>query len=175
VPSLDDGAGSSEPRSGRPSDNGTIQQLATLQVTLTNLLRAVDDDARRMDASLDDAHKLVEDIRTVVKFTIFSSGNPPSHSIDQKVYNSFEQARVAENDFHEIYSEDLECYQKRRRRNLNVADSDSDKLALVKRRRVYISALLAFQIEASVILDLWDIGPSLTLNRKHSPVNGTPM
>jgi hypothetical protein len=145
-------AGSARPASGRQPHDGLIDRLAELQSTLADLLRPIDDDARRMDASVEDAHKLVVAIRGFVKQSVFGPGGPLDASKYRDNYNAFEDARVHENDMYEVYGEDLERYQKRRRKDLGVAESDSDKLALVQRRRVYISALEAFHAQVSVIV-----------------------
>jgi hypothetical protein len=153
-------AGSSSPKSRRSPHDGLIKQLAKLQSTLTDLLRPIDDDARLMDASLEDAHKLVQDIRSVMKQKVFGRGGPLDPSAYKDTFDAFERARVDENDMYEVYADDLERYEKRRRKDLGLAESDSDKLALVQRRRVYIPKLLAFQAQVSAILNYLRKRPS---------------
>ncbi len=144
-----DQAGSSR----RDTGDDTLDRLARLQLTLIDLLGAVDEDAQRMDANVADAHRLVEEIRGYARQEVFSSLGTMNSSVRPRDYKEFEKARVVENDACEIYSDALERYQKRRMKGLSVAESDSDKIALVRRRRDYISKLLAFKTKASAILD----------------------
>ena len=101
---MGDQAGSSR----RDAGDDILERLARLQLTLTDLLGAVDDDAQRMDANLEDAHRLVEEIRGCAKQEVFRSHGPTNSSVRQRDYKEFEKARVAENDAYEIYSDDLE-------------------------------------------------------------------
>jgi Protein of unknown function (DUF2752) len=140
------------PESQRPSHDALVERLVKLQSTLTSLLIAVDDDARLMDASLGDAHELANDIRSVVKQRVFGPQGPLDLSTYQENYDAFERSRVHENDMYEVYADDLERLEKRQRMDLGVAQSDSDKLALVQRRRVYISTLTDFQAQVLEIL-----------------------
>lgn len=140
------------PKAERPSYYDVFERLTRLQSTLTNLLRPVDDDAQLMDASLEDAHELTNNIRSTVKQLVFGANGPLDLSTIREDYDAFEGACVDKNDMYEVYADDLKRYQKRRRKDLSVAESDSDRLALVRRRRVYISALLAFQMRVSSIL-----------------------
>jgi hypothetical protein len=126
------------------------KQIIMLQVTLADLLRAIDDDARRMDANADDTHKLAEEIHRSVQRWVFHP-DAPLDAACQPAYRAFEQARVAENDAYEVYADDLERYLKRRRANLSVAESDLDTVAVVRRRRQYITTLLALQTRISAI------------------------
>jgi ferric-dicitrate binding protein FerR (iron transport regulator) len=150
---MNEQAGSSRPTSQPDVCDDVLKRLAGLQLTLMDLLGAVDDDAQRMDASLEDAHRLVEEVRSCAKQRVVRSHGSMNSSACQKDYKAFEKARVEENDAYEVYSDTLERYQRRRMKDLSVAESDSDKLALVRRRRDYISKLLAFQAKASAILN----------------------
>jgi hypothetical protein len=150
---MEEHEGGLRPKSERSSYNDAVERLARLQLTLTNLLRPVEDDARLMDASLEDAHELTNNIRSIVKQLVFNALCPPNSSPNEADYNAFEGARIDENDMYEIYADDLKRYQKRQRKDLAVAESDSDRLALVRRRRAYISALLAFKAQVSGMLD----------------------
>jgi hypothetical protein len=123
--------------------------LTGLLSKLEGLLRAVNDDAQRMDASLKDAHKLVEGIWRAV----FGEGGALDPREYEDNYRTLKRDREAENDMHEVYASALERYQRRRARDLGVAESDSDTLALVRRRREYISKLEAFKTQASSIGD----------------------
>jgi hypothetical protein len=105
-----------------------------------------------MDASLEDAHELTNNICSIVKQLVFDAHGPLDPSVNREDYDAFEGACVDENDMYEVYADDLKRYQKRQRKDLSVAESDSDRLALVRRRRVYIVALLAFQVQVSGIL-----------------------
>jgi hypothetical protein len=106
-----------------------------------------------MDASLADAHRLVEEVCSCAKQSVFCSHGQMNASTFQREYRAFEKARAEENDACEVYSDALGRYQRRRVKDLCFAESDSDKLALVTRRRDYISKLLAFHANTSAILD----------------------
>lgn len=142
----------SRPTSHPEARDDILKRLARLQLTLTDLLDAVDDDAQWMDASMADAHRLVEELRSCAKQIVFSS-HGSMNSAFQRTCKAFAKTRIEENDACEVYFDALERYQRRRVKDLSVAESDSDKLALVRRRRDYISKLLAFQAKASAILD----------------------
>lgn len=150
---MNEQAGPSRPTSRPDAWGDILKRLARLQLTLTDLLDAVDDDAQWMDASLADAHRLVEELRSCAKQMVFCSHGSMNSSAFRRGYKAFEKARIEENDACEVYSDVLERYQRRRVKDLSVAESDSDKLALVRRRRDYISRLLVFQAKASAILD----------------------
>lgn len=142
---------SMEEQAGLPSkpQRSSADALAELLEKLSNILRPVADDARRMDASLEAAHSLVDKIWQAV----FGEGGAMDPSRYTDNYDALKAEREAENDMHEVYSYGLERFQKREGQNLGVAESDSDKLALVKRRREYIAKLQRFQKEASKIGD----------------------
>lgn len=125
------------------SEKGAMEELVKLQSVLTDLMGAVDEDARLMDSSLEDAHKLVQSIRHVMKQRVFTSGGPMDPSEYREAYDIFEEARIDENDMYELYANDLEQYQREKK--------DLDEV--IKRRRAYISRLLAFQARFSSILD----------------------
>ena len=148
-------AGSPGPAAQRYAVHDIAKLLARLQATLTDLLGSIDDDVRLMDASLPDAHRLVEEIRGCVTHEMFGPDGLLHPSACQRKYNAFMRARFAENDMHEVYSGDLERLQKRQMKDLGVAELDSDRLALVMRRRVYISKLLDFQAQASAIIAVY--------------------
>lgn len=137
----------------RPGLGGTEERLTCLQTVLTDLLCVIDEDARQMDANLDDAHNLVQSLRTLAKQWLFCADGHTSDSQEWRAYRTFERARAAENDAHEVYATDLERFRKRQRLNIGVAESDSDRSVLVKRRRAYISALLAYQSALAALLD----------------------
>jgi hypothetical protein len=151
---MEEEAESSGPRARRESQAALIERLVELQSKLANLLRPIDDDAQQMDASLQDAHEIVEEIRGFVKQTVFGPEGPLDASDYRDNYQSFEKARIEENDMREVYADDLERYATRRRKeDLGVADLDADRLALVRRRRVYLSTLRAFQDQVLALLD----------------------
>jgi hypothetical protein len=85
------------------SRGSPAKQLMMLQATLADLLRAVDDNARRMDANAEDTHKLTEEIRRYVHRWVFHP-DAPLDGACQSAYRAFEQARVAENDAYEVYA-----------------------------------------------------------------------
>lgn len=143
----------SRPASLPDADSDILKRLAGLHLTLADLLGAVDDHAQWMDASLEDAHRLVEEVRSYARQRVFfPRRGPEDPSAYPKNVKEFEKARTAENDAYAVYSYVLECYQRRRLKDLSVAESDSDQLALVKRRRDYISRLATFQSRTSVLL-----------------------
>ena len=106
-----------------------------------------------MDASLEDAHKLVQDIRDVVKQKVFGRNGPMDPVAYRDSYDDFERARKAEDDMHEMYADDLDRYERRRAMNLGLSQSDPDLLTLINRRNEYIDALQGVQTEVSGILD----------------------
>lgn len=148
------------PKPPRPPHGQLIGRLARLDSTLTELLRPIEDEARLMDASLEDAHKLVQDIRDVVKQKIFGRNGPLDPVAYQDNYDAFERARNTEDDMHEVYADDLERYERRRTMDLSLAESDPDRLTLVNRRREYILALKGVQTEVSGILNYLRNRPS---------------
>lgn len=143
----------SRPTSQLDARDDILKRFARLQLTLTDLLDAVDGNAQWMDASLADAHRLVEEVRSCAKQTVFCSHDPINSSTFQRDYRAFEKARAEENDACEVYSDALERHQRRRVKDLCIAESDSDKLALVRRRRDYITKIIVFRANASAILD----------------------
>jgi hypothetical protein len=110
----------------------------------------VDDDARHLDASLGDTHDLVRSICTLLR-QLRSDGTQVGYA-QQRAYDNFELARITENDAYEVFSDDLERFRKRQRINLGVVELDSDKRALVQRRREYIATLHACQARVSAIV-----------------------
>jgi hypothetical protein len=100
-----------------------------------------------MDSSLEEAHNLVEGIWRGV----FGLGGALDSSQYKDAYQALRVEREAENDIHEVYAYALERYRKRQAKNLTVTESDSDRLALVRRRRDYIAKLLAFHHEVSAL------------------------
>jgi len=148
------------PAPGSVSHDGLTKRLAELESTLINVLRAIDDDARLMDANLEDAHKLAGEIGSTVKHGVFGHLGLLDPSAYRENHEDFEAARVDEKDIYEVYADDLERHRKRQRKNLSVAESDSDKITIVKRRRIYIFALQAFQTRASEILSCMRGRPS---------------
>jgi hypothetical protein len=120
---------------------------------LTELLRPIEDEARLMDASLEDAHTLVQEIRDVIKQKIFGRNGPLDPVTYKDTYDAFERARNAEDDMHEVYADDLDRYERRRTMELGLADSDPDRATLVRRRRDYIAALQGVRTEVLGILN----------------------
>lgn len=137
----------------RPGLSVVEERLTCLQSALADLLCVIDEDARLLDASLGDAHNLVQSLRTLAKQLAFWADGHAGDSQQWRAYRAFERARATENDVYEVYADDLERFRKRQQLNLGIAESDSDRSALVKRRRVYIAALLAYQAKLSLILD----------------------
>jgi hypothetical protein len=137
-----------------PSSEGPVEQLDRQQKTLRDFLDSIEDDARLMDASAEDAHQIAVSICKMVKEGIFGPDGALDRFSYQDAYNIFERTRADENDIYEIYADDLQRHQKRQRKDLGVAESDSDKFVVVTRRRGYISTLTALQAQVSDILDL---------------------
>jgi hypothetical protein len=127
--------------------------LADQMSTLTDILQSVGDEARLMDASLDDAHDIASRVGRLVKYGVFQPDGPLSTSSHSDIYGQFEQARADESDVYEVYADDLERHQKRRRKDLSIADADADKFAVAKRRRIYIATLFDFCRQISEIVD----------------------
>ena len=84
---------------------------------------------------------------------MFSPGGPLDPLVYKQAYDALIATRDAERDMYEVYANDLECYQERAVKGLRVAESDSDRLALVRRRRKYIPRLLAFHAQTTAILE----------------------
>lgn len=129
------------------------EDLAHQMSTLAKILQSVGDEARLMDASLDDTHEIARRVGGLVKYGIFGSDGLLSASSHPDIYGQFEQARADESDVYEVYADDLERHLKRQRKDLTIADADADKLAVVKRRRTYIATLFAFCAQISQIVD----------------------
>ena len=121
--------------------------------TLTDILQSVGDEARLMDASLDDAHEIASRVGRLVKYGVFGPDGPLPTSSHSDIYRQFEQARANESDVYEVYADDLERHQKRQRKDLTIADADADKFAVAKRRRIYIATLFEFRSQISEIVD----------------------
>lgn len=145
--------GSSKPKRQRTPRNDLFRQLAALHLTLKTFLGVIDEDAQLLDSSSRDGHEMAESIRTLANQRVFCTAGPLDSSVYQENHKAFEGARAAENDGYEVYADALESYQGRRGRGLGVADSTSDKSALVDQRRKYISTLSAFEAQVSAILD----------------------
>jgi hypothetical protein len=142
------------PRSEDPSSDDSVELLARQLSTLTDFLSCIEDDAQLIDASLKDVHEIAASICKAVKRNGFGSDGPLAPSSYRGNYDALNRARLEENDVYEVYADNLERHQKRQRRDLGVAESDSDKFAVVKRRRGYICALMALQAQVSGVLDI---------------------
>src|SRR5215469_7388785 len=136
-----DDLGSSTPESQRAASHNVTEDLTRHLSRLTDVLRSVDDDPRLMDASLEDVHEIAARLARVVKRQVFSNPEISANATYRDIYDIFEHARMNESDEYEVYADDLERHQRRQRKDLTVADSDSDKFAIVKRRRAYIATL----------------------------------
>jgi hypothetical protein len=144
----------SSPRAEPAAAEDVVTRLARQQSTLTDFLSSIDGDARLMDASLDDAHEIAVSIGQAVRQGVFGSHGPLDLRSYRDSYDTFESVRADESDIYEVYADDLERHRKRQRKDLGLAESDSDKFVVVKRRRGYISALTALQAQVSDILNL---------------------
>lgn len=135
-------------------DEGPItEDLARQMSTLTDIVRSVGDEARLIDASLDDTHGIASRIGMLVKYGILGADELRSASFHPEIYLQFEQIRADENDAYEVYADNLERQQKRRRKDLTIADADADKAAVTKRRRTYIAILFDFHAQISEIIN----------------------
>lgn len=121
---------------------------------LTDFLTSIDDNARLMDANLDDAHEIAVSVSKVVRREVFGPHGLLDLRSYRDSYDTFESVRTDESDIYEVYADDLERHRKRQRKDLGLTESDSDKFVVVKRRRGYISALSALQAQVSEILVL---------------------
>ena len=137
-----------------PPSEGFVEQLVRQHATLREFLTSIEDDARLMDASAEDAHQIAVSIGKMVKQGVFEPTGALDLSSYRDTYSIFERTRADENDIYEVYADDLQRHQKRQRKDLAVAESDSDKFVVVKRRRGYIATLAALQAQVSDILDL---------------------
>ncbi len=131
-----------------------MERLILHHSILIDLLHSLEDDPRLMDASLEDVHELATLICRIVKRNVFGPHGPLDPFSRRDIYDRLDCARVDESDVYEVYAEDLERYQRRQRKDLGVAELDSDKFAVVKRRREYICTLAALQTQLSGVLDV---------------------
>ena len=138
---------------GQPDVHEVTEDLAHQMSTLTKILQSVGDEARLMDASLDDTHEIACRVGRLVEYGIFGSDGLLPATAHPDIWGQFEQARADESDVYEVYADDLERHQKRRRKDLTIADADADKFAVVKRRRTYIVTLFDFHTRISEIVD----------------------
>ena len=136
---------------GQRDVHEVTEDLVQLVSTLTGILRSVGDEARLLDANLDDTHEIASRTGSLVKYEIFGPDGPRPASSHRDTFLRFEQVRADENDGYEIYGDDLERQRKRRRKDLTIADADADKTAVAKRRRIYIATLFDFQAQISDI------------------------
>jgi hypothetical protein len=130
-----------------------VGPLAELQSALADLLAKADDDPRSLDSNSERAHQLVTDTCRRLSRTVFSPGGPLDPLLYKQAYDALIATRDAERDMYEVYVNDLECYRERAVKGLRVTESDSDRLALVRRRRKYIPRLLAFHVQTMAILE----------------------
>jgi hypothetical protein len=141
------------PAPERPAEEDAIRQLARRQSDLSALLSAVDDDASRLDSNSYQAHELVEEIHRALSHDVYGPGNLLNSSAYRESRDELQGVFAAENDMYELYTHALEHYRRRQPMNLGVAESDSDRLALVERRRAYIPKLMAVRPPVQAILD----------------------
>lgn len=128
-----------------------VARLDQQQSTLSDFLRSIEDDGRLMDASLEDAHEIAVSLGQAVRQSVFGPRGPLNLLSYQ---DTFESVRADESDIYEVYADDLERHRKRQRMDLGLAESDSDKFIVVKRRRGYISTLTTLQAQVSHLLEL---------------------
>lgn len=128
-----------------------IHDLKRHLSTLTAIVQSVSDEARLIDASLDDTHEVASHLGRLVTHRVFGDNGPLPASAYPDIYRQFERARSDESDVYEVYADDLERHQRRRRKDLTIADSDADKSAVVKRRRTYLAILFDLHTQISVI------------------------
>lgn len=148
-----DDSGTLTPRSPQTHADAAAAQLAQQLGVLTDVLESVDDDPRLLDANLVDVHQIVSRLSKAVKLQIRRPDSGVS-GLDRQLYALFERARANENDTYEIYSDALELHLQRQRRDLTVADFDSDKSVIVKRRRSYIDTLFELRTQIKLIITL---------------------
>jgi hypothetical protein len=143
-PGESDRDGFRSPGNGGSDAHEVAEALARQMTTLTDILGLVGYEAQLMDASLGDTHEIASRAGRLVTDGIFGSGGPLSISSHPDAYGKFERALADEGDIYELYADDLERHQKRRRKDLTVADSDADKATVTKRRRMYIATLFDY-------------------------------
>lgn len=147
-----DDSGPLTPRSSQTHAGRAAVPLAQQLRVLTDVLESVDDDPRLLDANLVDVHQIVSRLSKAVELQI----RRPDTSVsgpDRQLHDLFKRARANENDTYEIYSDALERHLQRQRRDVPVADFDSDKSAIVKRRRSYIDTLFELHIQVKLIIN----------------------
>lgn len=139
------------PFPGRADSHEFTDDLDRQLSMLTAIVRSVSDEAQLIDASLDDTHEIASRLCRLAKHRVFVEDGPLPPSAYPDIYRQFEQTRADESDVYEVYTDDLERHQKRRRKDLTIADSDADKSAVVKRRRMYIAILFDLHAQISEI------------------------
>jgi hypothetical protein len=149
-----DDLGSFTPESQRAASDDVAEDLTQHLSHLADVLRSVDDDPRLMDASLEDVHEIAARLAKVVKRRVFNNPHLSTNAPYRDIFDIFEHARTNESDHYEVYADNLERHQWRQRKDLTVAESDSDKFAVVKRRRTYIATLFGLHLQISHIVDL---------------------
>jgi hypothetical protein len=148
-----DDSGPLTPRSPQTHAGTAAVPLAQQLRVLTDVLESVDDDPRLLDANLVDVHQIVSRLSKAVELQIRRPDTSVS-GLDRRLYDLFKRARANENDTYEIYSDALERHLQRQRRDVPVADFDSDKSAIVKRRRSYIDTLFELRIQIKLVITL---------------------
>jgi hypothetical protein len=147
-----DDPGSSSPQPPPVRSGNELVCLTRQLSALTDVLEAVDDNPQLIDASLEDVHKIAALLAKTVK-RLASDSDFFRNDPYRDTYDMFEHARSNENDTYEIYADDLAHYQQRQHRDLTVAASDSDKFAVVKRRRSYIAILFELHSQITYFID----------------------
>jgi hypothetical protein len=107
---------------------------------LHDLLHPVDEKPDRLDASHEEAHRLVREIWDAL-FGEQGLLKAPDYNASR---TGLKAAWDEENDQYETYAYTLEIYQKRQKKDLNADEARKDKKPLVEERRSYISKLRAF-------------------------------
>lgn len=133
----------------RASPDSPVESLAKLQSTLTDMLRPIYEDAQTIDASLEQVHDHVRQIWRAV----FDEGGALDASKYKDLHDALETAWEAASDTHEVYAYDLGLFRNREEKDLGVAQADSDRVALVKRRRDYIDKLRTFHSQVSEVVN----------------------
>lgn len=107
---------------------------------LEDLLRAVEEEPKKLDASHAEAHGLVLEIWRA----LFGDQGLLTGPGDNPYRDGLRAAWDEEKDQHETYAFLLEIFKKHEGRHSNAEEGQKDKKPLVEERRSYISKLLAF-------------------------------
>jgi hypothetical protein len=138
---------------GSSQEDDPLKRLGELQKNLGDLLRPILKVWRDMDANSANAHQQVEEAYEFICEKIFVVDGPLDPERYDKIYQLFENAWQEENEKYEPYEGALETHNKRRGRDLTVAEAGVDLEALGGFRKKYIFAVRDFHAQMVAIED----------------------